>query len=150
MCFGECMRVEAVLEFKKSGCEFSWSDWSCQYLFFLVTQVGDCSFYHVRTLDFYFPHTLFLPYLLGRCVFLWLKLSCANCVCILLQVCCSYGAADEGHCVWYGQCGTDPTTNKPVNCAYNGTARALDSEGLGYLQDLCPQYVKGKTWSVIF
>ena len=56
---------------------------------------------------------------------------------------------DEGHCVWYGQCGESSTTQKELNCYYNGTAkRVLDEQNgqklLAGLQTLCPNIYKGE------
>ncbi|XP_041362124.1 NPC intracellular cholesterol transporter 1-like [Gigantopelta aegis] len=46
---------------------------------------------------------------------------------------------EEGHCIWYGTCGTDETTGKDLNCWYNGTAKPLtDKHALGVLKSYCP------------
>ena len=42
--------------------------------------------------------------------------------------------------MWYGQCGTNPRTYKPVNCVYNGLAKPVDgSESFDILAKLCPE-----------
>ena len=46
----------------------------------------------------------------------------------------------EGYCMWYGQCGINPLTNKPVNCLYNGPAKPVtDQESHEILKKLCPE-----------
>ncbi|XP_062520603.1 NPC intracellular cholesterol transporter 1-like isoform X2 [Corticium candelabrum] len=57
-------------------------------------------------------------------------------------------ADDQGHCVWYGQCGIGPT-GKAVNCYYNGTAKRVldDAENgekmLATLKTFCPNLYDG-------
>ena len=57
---------------------------------------------------------------------------------------------DEGHCIWYGQCGPgyNPETN--LNCpATNETRNApklTDPEALKILQKYCPDWYHGKTF----
>ncbi|XP_066601726.1 NPC intracellular cholesterol transporter 1 isoform X2 [Prorops nasuta] len=46
-------------------------------------------------------------------------------------------SAEDGHCVWYGECFTD-TFGRIKNCPYNGTAKALDLEGQKLLSSVCP------------
>ena len=42
--------------------------------------------------------------------------------------------------MWYGQCGTNPLTNKPINCFYNGPARPIDiPDSRDILAELCPE-----------
>eukprot|EP00118_Oscarella_pearsei_P017402 m.172024 g.172024 ORF g.172024 m.172024 type:complete len:1424 (+) comp39077_c0_seq10:145-4416(+) len=53
---------------------------------------------------------------------------------------------DEGHCIWYGQCGQ--YLSGTVNCAYDGPAkRVLDqkngAETLAKLKDFCPTLFEG-------
>ncbi|XP_071482510.1 NPC intracellular cholesterol transporter 1-like [Diadema antillarum] len=49
---------------------------------------------------------------------------------------------EPGYCMWYDQCGTDSTTQKPLNCLYNKPAPLLnDSKGLEILKELCPEMV---------
>ena len=58
---------------------------------------------------------------------------------------------DEGHCIWYGQCGKDEATGKPLNCVYNGPAKELnDTRAIDVLAELCPQYVTSKSEFKIF
>ena len=46
-------------------------------------------------------------------------------------------------CVWYGQCGKNPATNRPANCPYDGQAKTLnDSKALTSLQATCPELMK--------
>ncbi|XP_015594576.1 NPC intracellular cholesterol transporter 1 isoform X2 [Cephus cinctus] len=47
-------------------------------------------------------------------------------------------AANDGHCIWYGQCYVDPVLQHKKNCVYNGTAKVLDTEGQILLHKLCP------------
>ncbi|XP_076457250.1 NPC intracellular cholesterol transporter 1-like [Babylonia areolata] len=52
---------------------------------------------------------------------------------------------EEGHCIWYGQCGIEPTTKKPINCYYNGTAKPFKTaQALDLYQQYCPDLYKGK------
>ncbi|KAL8568619.1 hypothetical protein ACOMHN_032275 [Nucella lapillus] len=52
--------------------------------------------------------------------------------------------ADSGQCIWYGQCGEDPTTRKPLNCVNNGTARPFrTARALQLYKNLCPDLYKG-------
>ncbi|KAK7091360.1 NPC intracellular cholesterol transporter 1-like [Littorina saxatilis] len=52
--------------------------------------------------------------------------------------------ADDGHCIWYGQCGTDAGTKKIVNCFYNGTAKPFQtSHALELYKQYCPDLYKG-------
>ncbi|CAF1563958.1 unnamed protein product, partial [Adineta steineri] len=45
--------------------------------------------------------------------------------------------AEEGHCIWYGQCGEN-AMGKTVNCYYNGTAKKLtDPTALKTLETAC-------------
>ena len=42
--------------------------------------------------------------------------------------------------MWYGQCGMNPFTNKPINCLYNGPAKPVaDRESHEILAQLCPE-----------
>lgn len=43
------------------------------------------------------------------------------------------------HCVWYGQCHKDIHGNQ--YCPYNGTAKALATDGIAILQEWCPQFL---------
>eukprot|EP00058_Branchiostoma_floridae_P002933 XP_002588421.1 hypothetical protein BRAFLDRAFT_116988 [Branchiostoma floridae] len=59
---------------------------------------------------------------------LWVTAAC------LVAVRCS----DEGHCVWYGECGRQPG-DKYYNCEYTGPPKPLeDREGRDILSQLCP------------
>ncbi|XP_043267009.1 NPC intracellular cholesterol transporter 1 isoform X2 [Venturia canescens] len=46
--------------------------------------------------------------------------------------------AEDGHCVWYGKCYTDPATRHNKNCPYNGPAKLLDFPGQEILAKHCP------------
>lgn len=47
----------------------------------------------------------------------------------------------DGYCMWYGQCGTNPATKKPVNCVYNGPAKPVDGKkSFDILAELCPEF----------
>ena len=50
--------------------------------------------------------------------------------------------AEEGHCVWYGECykSWDGWHNK--NCRYEAPARVLDSEGQKILKKRCPHLIQ--------
>ena len=51
---------------------------------------------------------------------------------------------EDGHCIWYGQCGTDAQTNKTVNCYYNGTAKPFKSQDtLELFKEYCPDLYDG-------
>lgn len=50
-------------------------------------------------------------------------------------------AAEEGHCIWYGECFTDPFMHRK-NCRYDGPAKPLDFEGQELLAKNCPHLVK--------
>jgi len=45
-------------------------------------------------------------------------------------------AADEGHCVWYGQCPTSDDVK--LNCRYTGPAKKLNATAADILIELCP------------
>ncbi|KAJ2940417.1 hypothetical protein O0L34_g97 [Tuta absoluta] len=49
-------------------------------------------------------------------------------------------SADDGHCIWYGQC---PVNGKHPNCAYNGTAKAIMEDAKPYLAEYCPDILAG-------
>ncbi|CAF1388802.1 unnamed protein product [Adineta ricciae] len=60
-------------------------------------------------------------------------------VCFLL----SSAHSEEGHCVWYGQCGVNPL-GKVTNCYYNGTAKQLtDQVALEQLRSACGMIYNG-------
>ncbi|CAB4020925.1 Niemann-Pick C1 [Paramuricea clavata] len=43
--------------------------------------------------------------------------------------------------MWYGQCGMNPSTNKPINCLYNGPAKPVDGpKSREILFELCPEF----------
>ena len=45
--------------------------------------------------------------------------------------------------MWYGQCGTNPLTRKPINCLYNGPAKPIDSpDSRNILSQLCPEFAR--------
>ncbi|XP_017879990.1 NPC intracellular cholesterol transporter 1 isoform X1 [Ceratina calcarata] len=46
-------------------------------------------------------------------------------------------AADDGQCIWYGECYTDPMMHKK-NCLYNGPPKPLDVAGQKLLYKNCP------------
>lgn len=51
--------------------------------------------------------------------------------------------AEEGQCVWYGEC----KSTKPgmINCLYEGPSKVMtDPEGLDILRTYCPDLVTGK------
>ncbi len=49
------------------------------------------------------------------------------------------GAEEEGHCVWYGQCGEEYWTGNSLNCVYNGTAKPLmEDSAQELLEEMCP------------
>ncbi|CAF0966260.1 unnamed protein product [Adineta steineri] len=51
--------------------------------------------------------------------------------------------AEEGHCIWYGQCGEN-AMGKTVNCYYNGTAKKLtDPTALKTLETACGMSYNG-------
>ncbi|KAL8625091.1 hypothetical protein ACOMHN_030726 [Nucella lapillus] len=66
-------------------------------------------------------------------------------VVVCFVFCFTWTRADEdGHCVWYGQCGTDPTTNKPLNCYYTGPPKPFNtSQALELYEDYCPDLYNG-------
>lgn len=45
--------------------------------------------------------------------------------------------AEEGHCIWYGQCHTDQI-GRSQNCYYTGEAKPLNGSGLEILARNCP------------
>ncbi|CAD6208835.1 GSCOCG00010663001-RA-CDS [Cotesia congregata] len=45
--------------------------------------------------------------------------------------------AEEGHCIWYGQCHTDQM-GRSQNCYYTGEAKPLNGSGLEILARNCP------------
>jgi hypothetical protein len=50
----------------------------------------------------------------------------------------------DGHCVWYGECGTNPL-GKTTNCYYNGTAKLLtDDLALQTFETACGMLYNGK------
>ena len=50
--------------------------------------------------------------------------------------------------MWYGQCGTNPFTRKPINCLYNGPAKPIDGRpSHDILVELCPA-LAGKNGTV--
>ncbi|XP_060679902.1 NPC intracellular cholesterol transporter 1 [Hemiscyllium ocellatum] len=52
-------------------------------------------------------------------------------------------SAQDGTCIWYGQCGTDPVTHKRYNCKYNGPPKALPKAGYELIDELCPSFHYG-------
>ncbi|XP_076243132.1 Niemann-Pick type C-1a isoform X2 [Calliopsis andreniformis] len=50
-------------------------------------------------------------------------------------------AAEEGHCIWYGECFTDDFLHKK-NCPYTGPPKLLDFAGQELLAKNCPHLVK--------
>uniref|UniRef100_UPI00398E95F7 NPC intracellular cholesterol transporter 1 isoform X1 n=1 Tax=Pristiophorus japonicus TaxID=55135 RepID=UPI00398E95F7 len=51
--------------------------------------------------------------------------------------------AQNETCVWYGECGTDPTTQKRYNCKYDGPPKPLPKVGYELIEELCPSYLYG-------
>ncbi|XP_031783378.1 NPC intracellular cholesterol transporter 1 isoform X3 [Nasonia vitripennis] len=47
-------------------------------------------------------------------------------------------AAEEGHCVWYGECYKDTLYNHVKNCPYDGPAKELDMHGQEIFAKNCP------------
>ncbi|XP_043265268.1 NPC intracellular cholesterol transporter 1 isoform X2 [Colletes gigas] len=73
-----------------------------------------------------------------------IRMSCVNVMIFVLGVWCVIGAvsaAGDGHCIWYGECYTDPFMHKK-NCPYNGPAKPLDLIGQELLSKNCPHLFK--------
>ena len=48
--------------------------------------------------------------------------------------------------MWYGQCGINPLTYKPINCLYNGPAKPVDGPASQeILKELCPEMFLSKS-----
>ncbi|XP_006621499.1 NPC intracellular cholesterol transporter 1 isoform X6 [Apis dorsata] len=47
-------------------------------------------------------------------------------------------AAEDGHCIWYGECYTDKFNMHKKNCPYIGPAKLLDNNGQKLLAKNCP------------
>lgn len=60
------------------------------------------------------------------------------CLLLLLQL----GKAWGNQCVWYGQCGMNPSTHQQANCPFNGTALPLDTSSTELLAKTCPELVE--------
>ncbi|XP_076647922.1 Niemann-Pick type C-1a isoform X2 [Halictus rubicundus] len=63
---------------------------------------------------------------------------------LALSVCwlvAAVSAADEGQCVWYGECFTDLFMHKK-NCPYSGPPKLLDFDGQKLLAKNCPHLVQ--------
>ncbi|XP_076291600.1 Niemann-Pick type C-1a isoform X2 [Lasioglossum baleicum] len=72
------------------------------------------------------------------------SMSRVNTMLLALSVCWLFAvvsAADEGHCVWYGECYTDSFMHKK-NCPYNGPPKPLDFDGQKLLAKNCPHLVQ--------
>ncbi|CAF3134902.1 unnamed protein product [Rotaria sp. Silwood2] len=55
----------------------------------------------------------------------------------------SFSIAEDQHCIWYGQCGTNPL-GKITNCYYNGSAQLLtDETALTTLETACAMIYHG-------
>uniref|UniRef100_A0A336LKH8 CSON011471 protein n=1 Tax=Culicoides sonorensis TaxID=179676 RepID=A0A336LKH8_CULSO len=54
---------------------------------------------------------------------------------------------NQGHCVWYGICNKDDKGMRQY-CSYNGTAKALDNDGIELLNLYCNHLVKGENVEV--
>ncbi|XP_067887182.1 NPC intracellular cholesterol transporter 1 isoform X2 [Heterodontus francisci] len=54
--------------------------------------------------------------------------------------------AQNGTCVWYGECGTDPTTQKRYNCKYDGPPKPLPKAGYELIDELCPSFHYGNLY----
>ncbi|XP_038664466.1 NPC intracellular cholesterol transporter 1 [Scyliorhinus canicula] len=52
-------------------------------------------------------------------------------------------SALNGTCVWYGECGTDPATQKHYNCKYGGPPKPLPQAGYDLIDELCPSFHYG-------
>ncbi|KAK7091358.1 NPC intracellular cholesterol transporter 1-like [Littorina saxatilis] len=73
-----------------------------------------------------------------ECFHTWRILVCFVCFTWTVSL------GDSGQCVWYGQCGFDPATKKPVNCAYNGPAKPLQTpHAVSLLKQYCPDLYQG-------
>jgi len=53
---------------------------------------------------------------------------------------------NDGQCVWYDKCGTDPDypasdSKHTLNCAYDGPPKAAISEQVEILRDICPHLI---------
>ncbi|KAI5637787.1 hypothetical protein NE865_09442 [Phthorimaea operculella] len=70
----------------------------------------------------------FLPALLGSLLV------------ILLAENVPTASAEDGHCIWYGQCAAK---GKNTNCAYNGTAKVIEEDAKPYLKEYCPDILAG-------
>ncbi|XP_065843628.1 NPC intracellular cholesterol transporter 1-like [Oscarella lobularis] len=75
-----------------------------------------------------------------------MKTIVARLIVSLIALTIPFSLADEGHCIWYGQCG--PDAQGIVNCAYNGTAKVLREqpngvEALAKLKNFCPNLYEG-------
>ncbi|XP_076222657.1 Niemann-Pick type C-1a isoform X4 [Nomia melanderi] len=71
-------------------------------------------------------------------------ISCVDTMLWMLSVCwlaAAVSAADNGHCIWYGECHTDFMGHKQ-NCPYEGPAKPLDFDGQKLLSKNCPHLVK--------
>ncbi|KAI0984837.1 hypothetical protein GJ496_004615 [Pomphorhynchus laevis] len=53
---------------------------------------------------------------------------------------CSHISAENGQCVWYGEC---PLVDNLYNCKYDGPAKKLNEDGYKILRSLCPHLDKG-------
>ncbi|GLG97656.1 hypothetical protein R5R35_004762 [Gryllus longicercus] len=56
---------------------------------------------------------------------------------------CPVSAEEDYHCIWYGQCNTDPLGRKQ-NCPYTGPSKPLDGEGQEILKKWCPKFFEDK------
>uniref|UniRef100_T1J3J1 SSD domain-containing protein n=1 Tax=Strigamia maritima TaxID=126957 RepID=T1J3J1_STRMM len=53
-----------------------------------------------------------------------------------------FGSSSTGQCIWYGECGTNPTNELKYNCPYSGPAKPLvERKALDIFRDLCPDLV---------
>lgn len=56
---------------------------------------------------------------------------------------CFVWQAEEGQCIWYGECENTPSGK--INCQYNGPPKVMeDPVGMDILQTYCPDLVTGK------
>jgi Niemann-Pick C1 protein len=63
---------------------------------------------------------------------------CVNCL-----SCSQYAAAEEYHCIWYGQCNKNDA-GKYQNCPYEGPAKELEAKGQMLLKKWCPHFFESE------
>ncbi|XP_012153839.1 Niemann-Pick type C-1a isoform X5 [Megachile rotundata] len=71
------------------------------------------------------------------------SMSRISVILLVLSVCSTFSkvsAADNGHCIWYGECYKDEFLHKK-NCHYIGPPKPLDNEGQEILAKNCPHLI---------